>query len=102
MKKKSGKNNHHVKCYHHRHSGNKTRVSQSVDVRIDEKTIIVTGFFESINERPIRKESTFTKYLESKVEWLQQLLFKWIVVAEKAELYNKLQSERTITLVSDS
>jgi hypothetical protein len=72
-----------------------------VDIRIDANTIIVTGFFDSITERPTRKATTFTKYLESKEEWLQQLLFKWIAVAEELDLYNKLQSERTITLVSD-
>jgi hypothetical protein len=58
-------------------------------------------FFESINERPTKKATTFTKNLESKEEWLQQLLFKWIAVAEEAELYDKLQSEKTIRLVSD-
>jgi hypothetical protein len=72
-----------------------------VDVRRDDNTIIVTGFSESVNTQPVRAATTFTKYLESKDEWLQQLLFQWIAVAPEDELNEKLQSESTITLASD-
>jgi hypothetical protein len=54
-----------------------------------------------VKKQPIREATTFTKYLESIEEWIQQLLFKWIGVAKEDELNDKLQSKRTITLVSD-
>jgi hypothetical protein len=72
-----------------------------VDVRRDGDTYIATGFCEAAHQQPNSEATTFNKYLESKEEWIQQLLFKWIAVAKEAYLDDKLRSERTITLVSD-
>jgi hypothetical protein len=68
------------------------KTANPVDVLNDGDTFFVTGFWESTNRQPIREATTFTKYLESKEGWIQQLLFKWIAAAKEGELNNKLQS----------
>jgi hypothetical protein len=72
-----------------------------VDVRRDGNTYIATGFCASIHKQHDREETTFTKYLESQEEWIQQLLFQWLAVASEEEIEEKLQSASEITLVSD-